>query len=53
MQFVECQGARIPAIGLGTMTLKEDVCVEAVKTALQLGYRSLDTAEKYGNEIWV
>ena len=53
MQFVECQGARIPAIGLGTMTLMEDTCVEAVKTALQLGYRTLDTAEKYGNEVWV
>ena len=53
MQFVECRGARIPIIGLGTMTLMEDVCVEAVKAALQLGYRSLDTAEKYGNEVWV
>ena len=53
MQFVECQGAKIPAIGMGTMTLLEDVCVEAVKAALQIGYRCLDTAEKYGNETWV
>ena len=36
--------ARIPAIGLGTMTLKGAVCVEAVKTALRLGYRHIDTA---------
>lgn len=50
MQFVEAHGARIPAIGLGTMTLKEDVCVQAVKTALQIGYRHLDTAAYYGNE---
>jgi len=50
MQFVEAHGARIPQIGLGTMTLKEDVCVQAVKAALQLGYRHLDTAEFYGNE---
>lgn len=50
MQFVEAHGARIPMIGLGTMTLKEDVCVQAVKTALQLGYRHLDTAASYGNE---
>jgi 2,5-diketo-D-gluconate reductase B len=50
MQFVEAHGARIPQIGLGTMTLKEEVCVEAVKTALQLGYRHLDTAAYYGNE---
>jgi len=50
MQFVEAHGARIPQIGLGTMTLKEDVCVQAVKTALQVGYQHLDTAAFYGNE---
>ena len=38
-------------IGLGTMTLKGDICVQAVKTALQLGYRHLDTAAFYGNEM--
>ncbi len=50
MQFVEAHGVRIPQIGLGTMTLKEDVCVQAVKTALQAGYRHIDTAAFYGNE---
>jgi len=50
MQVIEAHGARIPAIGLGTMTLKDDVCVQAVKTSLQLGYRHLDTAAFYGNE---
>jgi diketogulonate reductase-like aldo/keto reductase len=50
MQVVEAHGARIPMIGLGTMTLKGDVCVQAVKTALQMGYRHLDTAWFYGNE---
>ena len=50
MQFVEAHGARIPQIGLGTMTLKEDICVQAVKTALQVGYTHLDTAAFYGNE---
>jgi len=53
MTVVEANGARIPAIGLGTMTLKEAACIEAVKTALRLGYRHLDTAERYGNEEWV
>ncbi len=47
---VEAHGARIPQIGFGTMTLKGDVCVGAVKTALQMGYRHLDTAWFYGNE---
>ena len=50
MQIVEANGARIPQIGLGTMTLKEDVCVQAVKAALQMGYRHIDTAAFYGNE---
>lgn len=50
MNVVEANGARIPGIGLGTMTLKEAVCVEAVKKALQLGYRHIDTAQNYGNE---
>jgi diketogulonate reductase-like aldo/keto reductase len=50
MQFVEAHGARIPQIGLGTMTLKGDVCVQAVKAALQMGYRHIDTAWFYGNE---
>jgi diketogulonate reductase-like aldo/keto reductase len=50
MQFVEAHGARIPQIGMGTMTLKEDVCVQAVKNALQVGYTHLDTAAFYGNE---
>ena len=50
MQYVEAHGARIPMIGLGTMTLKDDVCVQAVKDALQIGYRHLDTAAFYGNE---
>jgi 2,5-diketo-D-gluconate reductase B len=50
MQIIEAHGARIPQIGLGTMTLKEDVCVQAVKAGLQIGYRHLDTAAFYGNE---
>jgi 2,5-diketo-D-gluconate reductase B len=29
------------------------VCIDAIKTALRLGYRHLDTAERYGNEEWV
>ncbi len=47
---VEAHGARIPVIGLGTMTLKENICVQAVSDALRLGYTHLDTAAFYGNE---
>jgi 2,5-diketo-D-gluconate reductase B len=53
MQLVESGEAQIPAIGLGTMTLKDAQCVEVVATALQLGYRHLDTAERFGNEAEV
>jgi diketogulonate reductase-like aldo/keto reductase len=50
MQIIEANGARVPAIGLGTMTLKENVCIEVVSAALRGGYRHLDTAQMYGNE---
>jgi 2,5-diketo-D-gluconate reductase B len=53
MIAVEANGARIPAIGLGTMTLRERGCVETVRAALELGYRHIDTAERYQNEEWV
>jgi diketogulonate reductase-like aldo/keto reductase len=50
MEVIQSHGARIPALGFGTMTLKEDLCVELVEAALHLGYRHLDTAQMYGNE---
>jgi diketogulonate reductase-like aldo/keto reductase len=53
MDVVEANGAKVPAIGLGTMTLQGEVCVEAVKAALRLGYRHIDTAERYRNEAEV
>jgi 2,5-diketo-D-gluconate reductase B len=50
MDVIETHGARIPILGFGTMTLKEDLCVQLVEAALKLGYRHLDTAQMYGNE---
>ena len=43
----------IPAFGLGTFRLKDDVVIESVKTALELGYRTIDTAQIYENEAAV
>ena len=37
MHVIDANGAKIPAIGLGTMTLKDAVCVEAVKHGLAAG----------------
>jgi len=50
MQYVEAHGARIPQIGLGSMTLLGEAGTQAIKTALDVGYRHLDTAAHYGNE---
>lgn len=44
------RGARIPRLGFGTYKLHDDVCREAVDTALAVGYRLFDTARMYENE---
>lgn len=38
----------VPTIGLGTVN--NDQCTQSVKTALELGYRHLDSAQMYDNE---
>ena len=43
----------IPAFGLGTFRLKDQVVIDSVKTGLELGYRLVDTAQIYGNEAEV
>ena len=48
--FVEANGARIPAIGLGTWELRGRTCARLVEQALRLGYRHIDTAQVYENE---
>ncbi|MBN8955058.1 MAG: aldo/keto reductase [Rhizobiales bacterium] len=53
MQVIEANGARIPAVGLGTWQLRDDVAVRIVSEALRLGYRHVDTAAMYGNEAEV
>jgi len=50
MRFVEAQGAKIPAIGLGTWELSGHACARIVEQALRLGYRHIDTAQIYNNE---
>src|SRR3979490_1150335 len=50
MQCVEANGAKIPAIGLGTWELRGRACARLVEQALKLGYRHMDTATTYENE---
>jgi 2,5-diketo-D-gluconate reductase A len=40
----------LPAIGFGTYPMRGQECVEAVRGALDAGYRLVDTAVNYGNE---
>lgn len=51
MQFVTTQGVEVPALGIGTARFDETGrCQQAVETALEVGYRHIDTAQTYGTE---
>jgi 2,5-diketo-D-gluconate reductase A len=43
-------GALIPQLGFGVFQIEPDRTAAAVKAALTIGYRHIDTAEMYGNE---
>lgn len=43
----------LPAFGLGTFRLQGQTVIDSVRTALELGYRAIDTAQIYGNEAEV
>ncbi|WP_435363783.1 aldo/keto reductase [Haloarchaeobius sp. DYHT-AS-18] len=53
MEFTTVQGERVPRLGLGTWQLSGQDCYGAVKTALSVGYRHIDTAQAYDNEQYV
>ena len=47
-------GSRLPMLGLGVWQVPDGpACVNAVRWALELGYRHIDTAQAYGNEASV
>ena len=43
-------GVEMPALGFGVFQTPPDVTADAVHTALETGYRLIDTAAAYGNE---
>jgi diketogulonate reductase-like aldo/keto reductase len=43
-------GVRIPKLGLGTWFIDDDKAAQAVRDAITIGYRNIDTAQAYGNE---
>ena len=48
--YTLANGMSIPKLGLGTWFIDDDKAAEAVRTAVKLGYRLIDTAQAYGNE---
>ena len=51
--YVLSNGVRIPRLGLGTWFIDNDKAAEAVKQAVTVGYRHIDTAQAYGNEAGI
>ena len=43
-------GSNIPVLGIGTSPLRGAESTEQIRTAIEAGYRLIDTAENYGNE---
>lgn len=50
MKLTLADNNQIPLMGVGTWTLKGEEASEAVKTALSMGFRLVDTAQWYENE---
>jgi 2,5-diketo-D-gluconate reductase B len=50
MIFIDVQGRKIPALGFGTWQLRGDACRKSIVSALETGYRHIDTAQIYENE---
>ena len=46
-------GNAIPRLGFGVWQVEDDIAADTVKTAIETGYRLVDTAAIYGNETGV
>ncbi|QDL93947.1 aldo/keto reductase (plasmid) [Paroceanicella profunda] len=53
MIYREIDGNRMPALGFGTWELSGESGISAIRTALDTGYRHIDTAVRYDNETEV
>ena len=43
-------GIKVPQLALGTWLIDDDKAADAVKAAIEIGYRHIDTAQAYANE---
>ena len=51
MKYIKLSnGVKMPRIGLGVWKMEHDEAIQSVKTAIQVGYRAIDTATIYKNE---
>lgn len=51
MDFVTLNnGVKMPQLGYGVYQVKNEECARCVLDAISVGYRSIDTAQSYGNE---
>ena len=48
--FTLSNGVEIPKLGLGTWCIEDEKAAQAVRDAVNMGYRHIDTAQGYGNE---
>lgn len=53
METITANGLRMPRLGFGTWRLSGRECQQAVESALELGYRHIDTGQMYANEVEV
>lgn len=52
-ETIQVQGTSVPRLGFGTWQIEGSDATEAVRDALEIGYRQIDTARAYGNEAEV
>ncbi|WP_026926178.1 aldo/keto reductase [Granulicoccus phenolivorans] len=48
--YTLANGIEIPKLGLGTWFIDDALAAQAVRDAIEIGYRNIDTAQAYGNE---
>lgn len=48
--YTLANGVQIPKLGLGTWFIEQKDAADAVRAAIDIGYRNIDTAQAYGNE---
>ena len=50
---IKVANTKMPSVGLGLWKIERDEVAEVVRQAIEVGYRHLDSAADYGNEVEV